>query len=164
MKILLIAVFLGFSLHVHSIEVGEQIPSCTNLLQTRHPDGHETKSCIEDFEGKDFLFVEFMSIYCGSCVRALPVVNKIGKIYSDIITTRFVTIDRSEEDLERFWNEYKTEIDHPLIFDRERVTRKPYRIKYTPTTILVDKSSTVIYKHVGEFEDGDIKVLEALLK
>ena len=164
MKSLLVFVILVVSFSVHSIEVGDQLPPCKNFIQTRYPGGDEGKTCIENFKQKDFLLLEFMSIYCGSCIRALPVVNKIGKMYSSKITTSFVILDRSMEDIEEFWNEYSSQIDHPVIFDTERTTRKPYRIKYTPTTILVSKSGEIIYKHVGEFDEADIAQLEVFIK
>lgn len=164
MKITLISLFLVLSFSVSAIEVGDQLPECKNFLQTRFPGGAEDKTCIENFNDKEFLMIEFMSIYCGSCIRALPVVNKIGNKYADKLMTAFVTLDRDDEGLEEFWNEYNSQIDHPLIFDKERTTRRPYMIKYTPTTILVTRDGTIIYKHVGEFDDNETKELESFLQ
>jgi thiol-disulfide isomerase/thioredoxin len=164
MKVFFITTDFIFSFIVNAIEIGDKLPPCENYLQTRYPGGLEGKTCIENFKDKDFLLVEFMSIYCGSCIRTMPIINKIGKAYASQVSTSFVTLDRSMEDLEEFWIEYHSEIDHPLIFDTERTTRRPYKIKYTPTTILVNKSRLVVYKHVGEFDENCTTELEAYFK
>jgi thiol-disulfide isomerase/thioredoxin len=164
MKLLLSSLLLVLNLSAYAIEVGDRLPPCTDYLQTRLTDGSEIKMCVEDFQKKNFLLIEFMSIYCGSCLRAMPVINRIGIKYDTTVATHFVTLDRSSEDLEQFIQEWGEQIDHPLLMDKERFTRKPYRIKYTPTTILVNSAKEVIYKHVGEFEDADIAQLESLLK
>ena len=164
MKVLGLSLLLLLTIQVQAIEVGDRLPACNDYLQTILPSGDEVKMCVEDFEQKDFLLIEFMSIYCGSCLRAMPVVNAIGNQFKAKLATHFVTLDRSEEDLQQFLNEWGEQMEHPILLDKERLTRKPYRIKYTPTSILVNSKGVVIYKHVGEFSDDDRAGLEALIK
>jgi thiol-disulfide isomerase/thioredoxin len=163
-KLILISVLMFFVQSVFAIEIGDSIPACNNSIQVRLSSGEDTKGCIEDFAGKQFLMIEFMSVFCGSCLRALPVVNKVGVGVKEMVSTRFVTLDRNLEDVINFWNEHSTEISHPFLFDIERTSLRPYKVKYTPTTIVVNKEGVVIYKHVGEFDDSEVDQLRSLFE
>ena len=163
MKTLMIFILFLLSLNLFAIEVGDIIPECIKV-KVRSVEGVDSKECIESYKGKKFLLIEFMSIYCGSCVRAMPDVNKIGNVFIDKVSTRFVSIDRDLKEVKNFWHEYRKEISHPYLFDYKRLSRKPYRFKYTPTTILVDQNRKVLYKHVGEFEDDSLELLVSFLE
>ena len=163
MKLFLPFILVVMSFQIFAIEIGDKIPACLKV-KARSVDGVDSMECIEDYKGKEFLLIEFMSIYCGSCVRALPDVNKIGNVWIDRVSTRFVSIDREVKEVDQFWYEYRKEIDHPYLFDNKRLSKKPYKFKYTPTTILVNSKRIVVYKHVGEFDDQSLLALEALLE
>ena len=149
-------------------KVGEQVP-VHELLQIM-PDG--TTAGADIASGKKFTLVEFIMTHCGPCKanvkEHLPkLMEKIGK-YTQLRLVAFQPRRHDDTPLVRrvnnFRRKYADYIDYPIALDMDRTAKKAYKVRYTPTTYLLDSNRKVLFRKVGAFKPEDIEKVRKIVR
>jgi thiol-disulfide isomerase/thioredoxin len=105
------------------------------------------------------VLLEFFSINCSFCRENQPKVLEAEREAGSKAIIRFVGVDRSEEDLRAY---AAANPNLHLVLDNQRVAKKAYEVRGTPTTYIV-KDGKIVYRHEGVWEDSEkVKVRQIL--
>lgn len=148
------------------LKVGEQAP--TVELTQINVDGTESTSNISTPDaGHKFAIVNFMATNCGACNQELPAVSQLAKEVAGVASYKAVAVDRkAREQAVRSWLKIKSAeglINYPLALDFSQVAASFYKIKYTPTTYIIDSKGIIIDVHVGSIDESDIPAIKKIL-
>jgi thiol-disulfide isomerase/thioredoxin len=104
-----------------------------------------------DLKGS-YVLVNFWATWCKPCVRELPSLNNLHKIFEDSNNFKLVAINvgQSKKVINEFINN-KSPIDFMVLVD-EQIELTDWEVSAIPTTYLVDDKGTIIYKVEGERE------------
>jgi len=122
----------------------------------------DTKPALEALRGR-VVVIDFWSIGCGPCVRAIPRWNKLAERFSDKPYTFIaVTDDKDCKALRRFLDE------HPIrgwvAVDSDRSMFRAYGVRGIPATVLIDPTGVVAgWDHVTFLEE-EPAILEHVLR
>lgn len=146
----ILAIMGMISLHEEALalEVGDAAP-CV-VLDHIQTDGSRAEHCIRDpREAGQPVLLEFFSTTCGDCLRNLPIMSGLAAELYEYATTRYVSIDRNPEQVERFRRENAALINFEIALDNDRSARRAYGVDSTPTLYVLNSENVVIYKHEG---------------
>ncbi len=120
---------------------------------------------LEAHIGSDVVMLDFWSIYCVSCVQALP---KLIEIYEKYREKGFmlygIDLDSfSVRRVQRFIKGLGFDITYPVIVDRKREVAGAYNVSILPTTILIGRDGKVEMFHIG-YKPGDEEDFEHRIK
>lgn len=131
-----IGVFSGKSAARPSQRTGNEAPP----LQFTTVDGK--KVSLSDLKGKVVL-LNFWATWCGPCRQEMPDIVKLYNSHKDRgLVVLGLSTDEKQENLDAFLKE------NPLPYPVGRVTRDeaaPFGVKSLPTSILIDRSGTVVF-------------------
>jgi len=101
------------------------------------------KVSLTDFLGNKIVLINFWATWCPYCVAEIPHLNKIEKSLADQV--KFLSIDIGEklEKVQSFAK--KKEILFDVLLDEQGDVARRYRIKGTPTNIVIDKKGNIVY-------------------
>jgi len=105
---------------------------------------------LSDFRGKKVVFLNFWATWCGPCRAEMP---SMQTLYEEFQGKDFemlaVSVDRygSDKPVQNFTEERR--LTFPVLLDRDGSTQTRYGVYGIPTTLLVDKSGTIVKKEVG---------------
>ncbi len=121
--------------------VGSPAPNFT----ARSMDGRTVS--LGDFEGR-VVIVDFWTTWCPSCVAELPVLQEVGRRYSDKeVVVLAVDIGESEADVRRFLSD--NNLDLTVLLDSTEQIAIVYNIRSIPTTFVVDPYGKIDAVHFG---------------
>lgn len=97
----------------------------------------------------EVVFLNFWASWCPPCRAETPDMVEVSNLYEGNVT--FIGIntayqDRLEPALE-FMKQY--EVPYLNVFDNEGHVSKRYQISATPTSFVIDKNGTIIYRKLG---------------
>lgn len=120
---------------------------------------------LEDHLGKDVIMLDFWSIYCVSCIQAMPSLVRLYDKYKDKGFVLYgVDLDSfSPRRVERFIKGLNFEITYPVIIDRKRQIATAYKIGMLPSVIIIGKDGKVKLFHIG-YKAGDEEEFDHLIK
>lgn len=129
-------------------------PLVTNLVGEKAPDFTITgtegeKISLSQNNGK-VIVLDMMSTTCPACISEVKILKEIYFRYSqDEILIVSIDVDRSDSnsDLQAFKAEYGD--NWTFARDTDDVANK-YKVKYTPTTVIIDKDGIISYYRTGE--------------
>jgi thiol-disulfide isomerase/thioredoxin len=111
------------------------------------PDGKVVK--LSDYKGKVVL-VDFWASWCSPCREEMP---ELIKFYKSHGNTDFeilaVNIDKDNVNVNHFLDKLITKPLFPVILDNEQKIPELFNIESMPTTIFIDKSGKIRYRHNG---------------
>jgi len=118
---------LAFSLALNSsaqnakkqvLSIGDTVPeSLWNSYHTVYKEGKIINHSLEQYKGK-LLILDFWSTWCGPCIRSLPELDSIGKMFGDKVQVILVT-KNTNEILSKFLknNDYAKGVTLPFILN-----------------------------------------------
>jgi thiol-disulfide isomerase/thioredoxin len=94
------------------------------------------------------VILDFWASWCVPCKKELPELAKIGEKY-DSLTVVAVTIDKPKDRIkaQAAIKTIKGEIVY--LFDENDMVKNLFEVKDVPTTILIDKTGVIRFRHVG---------------
>lgn len=115
-------------------------------------------------KGKKVVVLDFWSIYCASCIEAMP---KLIDIYNDFREKGLVLIGVNLDSfgthrVVKFMNGMDTKINFPVIIDKNRQVATSFNAMVLPTTLVIDASGKIRFYHVG-YKQGDEKQLRNIV-
>jgi len=149
---LLIAMLIGLASVWLSLSGEEQAPS----LSLRDIRGGEHS--LRRYRGK-VVVVNFWASWCPPCLVSLPAMNKLqGMLQRENINFEIlaVSVDKDIEDAQYFIEDHP--VDFILLSDTVGTVPALFNLKVMPTSFILDKNGTVIYKHEG-FKVSDINII-----
>jgi peroxiredoxin len=113
-----------------------------------------------DLKGKKVVVLDFWSIYCASCIEAMP---KLNDIYSEFRDKGLVIIGVNLDSfgthrVVKFMNGMEKKIIFPVMIDKTRKVAMSFSAMVLPTTLVIDASGKIRFYHVG-YKQGDEKHL-----
>lgn len=123
-----------------------------------------TESILTLAPSTSYTMLEFFSITCSDCQQNLPILSQLAHDVSATTTTRLVSLDRDASQVRAYVDANRDLIQFPTALDDQRVAMKAFGVTATPTVFIVDAKDTVIYMHVGVFDDADLAQIKGLVQ
>lgn len=103
---------------------------------------------LASFKGKHVVILDFWATWCGPCVQAMPIIDKVAKKYEDQGVRLFaVNLQEDADEVRTFLEEAKIEV--PVALDTEGTAAAAYMANAIPQTVLIGKDGTVQVVKVG---------------
>ena len=108
----------------------------------------------------DYLLVEFYMTDCPACAYNWPLFIDLAEKSSELnVTSAAICLDRNEETALEYLQTNFPDLEMDVIFDSSRELAREFKIRFTPTTLLLKKGDlhniNGLWGHVGTFE-GDV--------
>ncbi len=138
------------------IPLGSTTPEWRGLSAT----GNEISS--SDYQGK-LLLIDFFFTSCPPCIESLPFLTSLNRKYRDegLEMCGINTLVIEKENIDLFIKEHN--IEYPIISNGISISNLFNCYNY-PTTYLIDRDGTVLYRHSGSYSSAEEKRLERLIK
>ena len=131
-----------------ALEVGDRAPSFNADKLT----GEGTLS-LDAYKGK-VVYLDFWASWCGPCLKALPMVDKMRK---DLPAKDFavvaINVDRDKKAALRFLKDQG--ISYPSAADPDGRLPQLFQIETMPTSFVIDRKGVIHHIHRG-FSPGDM--------
>jgi thiol-disulfide isomerase/thioredoxin len=101
------------------------------------------KVSLTDFLGNKIILLNFWATWCPYCVAEIPHLNKIEKSLSGQVKFLSIDIGEKPERVQSFAQ--KKEILFDILLDQQGEVARRYRVKGTPTNIVIDKKGNIVY-------------------
>jgi peroxiredoxin len=113
---------------------------------------------FKQLKGKKIVMLDFWSIYCASCIEAMPRLTEIHNEFKDKgLVVIGVNLDSfGTHRVVKFMQGMETKISFPVLIDKTRQVATAFNAMVLPTTLLIDASGKIRYYHVG-YKPGDEK-------
>ena len=126
--------------------------------------GKTGKVSLDAYRGK-FVYVDFWASWCAPCKRSFPWMSDLQRRYTDKgLVVVAINVDTNRADAERFLA--STPAAFTVAFDSSGATPKQYAIKGMPSSVLVDPTGKIVFKHAGFTGDTprelDAKISQAV--
>jgi thiol-disulfide isomerase/thioredoxin len=108
------------------------------------------------FEGSTkkgkIILVDFWAVWCGPCVKAFPVLNKLEKDFNDqdFQVISVAAFSGTVEDIKETVDKY--DLNYTILIGDEKVIEK-FSVIGLPTYFLFDKNGLLYKKYVGEVDN-----------
>ena len=117
---------------------------------------------LDQFKGKKAVWLVFWATWCPYCQKEIPALKELHKKYGDKVEILAINIGVNDS-IEKS-EDYKFEHDLPydIIFSNE-ITRQ-YKVRGTPTQIVIDAKGRVVFKGTRvpqDITEGNINALLA---
>lgn len=114
----------------------------------------------EDWRGRVTL-VEFWTFGCINCVRTIPAMLELDRLYPDS-SLRIVAVHTPEFERERDPAAVRRAVAQhgirfPVVLDNEWTNWRAYGNRYWPAIYLLDREGRVRHVHIGELHVGSAK-------
>lgn len=120
---------------------------------------------LASYKDKNVVILDFWATWCGPCVKAMPIIEKVAEKYKDQGVLLFaVNIQEGDDQIRAFLEEAK--LDLAVALDREATVARAYMANAIPQTVLVGKDGSVQVVKVGlspNLAEALSEDLEALL-
>lgn len=132
------------------VKVGDTAPN----FQLKTTDGK--KVSLADYKGKGVV-LNFWGTWCKPCRREMPALNTAAKTYKDKnIKVLTIHLKNTPQQIEQFFNGLNTEVNLPVLIDKDGEVSEAYGIDPLPTTVIIDKDGKVKAVHKGEMNKNII--------
>ena len=117
-----------------------------------------------ELKGKKVVVLDFWSIYCASCIEAMP---KLIEIYNEFREKGLLMIGVNLDSfgthrVVKFMDGMEKKINFPVIIDKTRQVATSFSAMVLPTTLVIDVSGKIRFYHVG-YRKGDENHLRSVI-
>lgn len=96
--------------------------------------------------------------WCMPCAREMPRVQQFADLYSDKVAVLGLALMDTEE--QAIAGSLNWGVTIPSLEDPDGIHRADFNIQAPPTTLFIDQSGHIVYRHIGEVESlDDLKAL-----
>ncbi|MBT4762999.1 MAG: TlpA family protein disulfide reductase [Bdellovibrionaceae bacterium] len=169
-------IFSYFYLNKKSIFVADNAPKSSIVLNDFEENGIPDFK-FKDVNGNDFqlsqfqgklLLLNFWATWCDPCVEEFPSMLRLIKHFKGEIALVTVSLDESEDDLNKFLKVFKVDPKNPpkglyLLRDPEKIISKKYHLVALPETFIATKKLKMLRKISGS-EDWDSKMARSFFE
>lgn len=117
------------------------------------------------FKGKKVVILDFWATWCGPCVQAMPIIDKVAEKFKDQgVVLYAVNLQEEPDEIKKFMDEAKLKV--AVALDKDGAVAGSYRAEAIPQTVLIGKDGLVQVVRVGvspNLEESLTKDLEAIL-
>lgn len=118
----------------------------------------------EDWQGKVVL-LDFWHTRCGVCFRKFPLLQKLYDRYKDHPSVRILAVNKpleTDSAGQAFAMVKQREYSFPVLIPTDKLLPEAFEVKAYPTTVVINKAGSVIYK--GSIENAEAVIDELLVK
>lgn len=116
---------------------------------------------LSSLHGK-VVYVDYWASWCVPCRRSFPWMNDMQARYKDQgLVIVAISVDTDMASAKRFLA--KTPAHFTVAYDPESVTAEALDVPGMPTSFLIDRAGTIVWRHVG-FREADKARNEAKIK
>ena len=137
--------------------VGDVVPdyAATELRESR-------EVSLADLRGRVVL-LNVWATWCPPCREEIPVLQALHEAHaSDGLEVVGVSVDAAGEaaDVARFADRFG--VTYPIWLDPQERVSSVFRTTGVPTTLLIDRDGTLLWRHVGPVEAGDPELMRLI--
>jgi peroxiredoxin len=103
----------------------------------------DNKVSLTDFLGHKIVLMNFWATWCPYCITEIPHLNKIETSLADQVKLLSIDILEKPEKVKGFAS--KKGIKFDVLLDRQGEVARKYRVRGTPTSIVIDKQGNIVY-------------------
>jgi peroxiredoxin len=144
------SLILSLSIAAHAASVKDVAPGFT--LQ----DMNGTEVGLNDFKGKEIVFLNFWADWCPPCHQEFPKLNELADAYAPHgVRVLAINVDKNKERVDKFLQKMKIKpVALTILLDLISKVVAAYDVEAMPSSIIIDKSGVVRFVHLG-FTDKD---------
>lgn len=120
---------------------------------------------LADHRGKNIVILDFWATWCGPCKRAMPMINRVAKAFTDRQVVLY-TINSSDPE-EKIRNYLKgAGLSINVALDTRQNASQAYQVQGIPFTVIVGRNGVIQRVHVGLGPNAETELtgeLESLL-
>ena len=121
---------------------------------------------LSTLRGQKVVILDFWATWCGPCVRALPILSEVAENYRDRgVVLYALNQEEDEGTIRKFLERWSIKLSVAL--DRDGAVGDRYEAEGIPQTVIIDRTGTVRYVHVGfarDLKEQLTRELEELLR
>lgn len=156
--LILLALFLTFgsSALFARAAVGEQAPrfSATTL--------DERAVSLDHYLQQGAVYLVFWATWCPNCEREIPHLKAIQSAFSGRLAVVGVNIGVSDTLQAAKGYQREHAIGYDLLFDKDQAITKAYRVRVTPTQLMISQQGEILFRgHSGGLSIDQIEALVA---
>jgi thiol-disulfide isomerase/thioredoxin len=112
---------------------------------------------LADFKGKVVL-LDFWASWCGPCREEMPFLVELHRSWCDSgLAVLAVNIDKDSTNIVKFLNALKEKPAFTILWDKTATLPPPYKLEGMPTTVIIDRSGIVRFRHMGFKSENKMK-------
>lgn len=108
--------------------------------------------------GEGITVIDFAASWCKPCWKALPHVNALAE---EGVKVLVVSVDKKESGRDKLVKRLNLTV--PVIWDKDHLWAEAYQPEGMPSTLIVDASGKILYRHTG-FDKAKWQVFLTRLK
>lgn len=109
------------------------------------------------------ILIDMWTFDCWNCYRSFPWLNSLEKKYQNkglqIIGIHSPEFAHEKVRKNIIAKTKKFNLHHPIMMDNDFSYWRSLNNRFWPTFYLIDKTGNIVYSHIGETHQGDIKAL-----
>ena len=154
-------------------QINSTNPSATNKINTSATsqaaipdvaffDGENNTIRLSELKGK-VVFLNFWATWCPPCIAEMPAIQKLYNQFKDNKNVQFLLVDADAnyKKSSAFMNRKK--LTMPIFIPASSIP-DTYFSGSLPTTVILDKTGRIMFKHAGAADYGNPKVTEFINK
>ena len=115
---------------------------------------------LSEFRG-DVVMINFWATWCGPCRQEMPLLDELYGRYQRVgFSLLGVNIDDDSHRAMAMVDELG--VSFPVLFDKDKVVSKLYKVEAMPVTLLLDREGTVRHVHHGYKPGSEQKYLNEI--
>lgn len=103
----------------------------------------DKKISLTDFLGNKIILMNFWATWCPYCITEIPRLNEIKATFADHVQVLSIDILEGPEKVKKMAQ--KEGITYDVLLDQKGEVARRYRVKGTPTSIVIDKKGNIAY-------------------
>jgi thiol-disulfide isomerase/thioredoxin len=110
------------------------------------------------------VFLNVWATWCNPCRAEIPELKKLHDKYRERgFKVVGISIEESSiDDVKAFVKEQK--IEYPIAYDADDTIANLLQTTVLPTSVILDKKGTIVWKHVGAVNPNDIGEIESVIE
>jgi cytochrome c biogenesis protein CcmG, thiol:disulfide interchange protein DsbE len=116
---------------------------------------------LSDLKGKKVVMIDFWATWCNICKREMPILQKVYQEYQGKGVEFFgIALDENVAGIKKVVKDKG--VTYPVLVDKDtKVATELYQLSGPiPYKVVIDKSGTIVYDHVGDYVDYPPEIVD----
>ncbi|MCB0403232.1 MAG: redoxin domain-containing protein [Bdellovibrionales bacterium] len=155
---------IGYATSSKPLQVGDVAPAL--VLRSHLPNGVILEGDIRlpEFGSQRFTVLSLNTIYSQDAANNTVAYRDFAANYAHSTTVRYVTVDKNIQAVNDFMNKYPAFFQYHIVYDTEQVSQNLFAETVLPTTFVLDRSGTVLFKKSGLLSPEDINDIRRIIR